>query len=69
MRDLSEKLHGAMQTRATMQNSSENTSPKEKSLTEYLTEKTARQNNKMMMMQDSTYTARRAMLWRDSLPD
>ena len=68
MRDLSEKLRGAKQTRAMMQNSSGNTSPKEKSLTAYLTEKTVRHNNKMMIIQNNTYTARRAMLWRDSLP-
>ncbi len=61
MRDLSEKLRGAKQTRAG------NTSPKEKSLTAYLTEKTVRHNNKMII-QNNTYTARRAMLWRDSLP-
>ena len=42
MRDLSEKLRGAKQTRAMMQNSSGNTSPKEKSLAAYLTEKTVR---------------------------
>ena len=64
MRDLSEKLRGAKQTRAMMQNSSGNTSPKEKSLTAYLTEKTVRHNNKMIIQNKYLYGKTRYVVER-----